>query len=62
MRVSFLNESKVSKITLIEDNHVISQDKGIAKIFNEYFRSIPVLNMPTEDHYWKKEEYREQRH
>ena len=38
---------KVSKITLIEDNQIISQDKQIAKIFNEYFISIPILNMPT---------------
>ena len=38
---------KVLKITLIEDNQMISQDKKIAKIFNEYFVSIPVLNMPS---------------
>ena len=38
---------KVSKATLIEDNQNISQDKPIAKIFNEYFISIPILNMPT---------------
>ena len=38
---------KVSKITLIEDNQIISQDKQIGKIFNEYFISIPILNMPT---------------
>ena len=46
---SFLAEKskKVSKITLIEDNQIISQDKQIAKIFNEYFISIPILNMPT---------------
>ena len=37
---------KVSKITLIEDNQIISQDKQIAKIFNESFISIPILNMP----------------
>ena len=45
----FLTEKskKVSKITLIEDNQIISQDKQIAKIFNEYFISIPILNMPT---------------
>ena len=34
-------------MTLMEDNHIISQDKQIAKIFNEYFMSIPVLNMTT---------------
>ena len=38
---------KLSKITLIEGNQIISQDKQIAKIFNEYFISIPILNMPT---------------
>ena len=38
---------KVFKITLIEDNQVISQDKEIAKTFNEYCISIPILNMPT---------------
>ena len=45
----FLTEKskKVSKITLIEDNQIISQDKQIAKIFNECFISIPILNMPT---------------
>ena len=45
----FLTEKskKVSKITLIEDNQIISQDKQIANIFNEYFISIPMLNMPT---------------
>ena len=46
---SFLTEKskKVSKTTLIEDNQIISQDKQIAKIFNEYFITIPILNMPT---------------
>ena len=45
----FLTEKskKFSKITLIEDNQIISQDKQIANIFNEYFINIPVLNMPT---------------
>ena len=38
---------KVSKIILIEDNQIISQDKQIAKIFNEYFMNIPILNMST---------------
>ena len=43
----FLTEKskKVSKITLIENSQIISQDKQIAKIFNQYF--IPMLNMPT---------------
>ena len=45
----FLTEKskKVSKITLIEDNQIILEDKQIANIFNEYFISIPILNMPT---------------
>ena len=34
-------------MTLIWDNEVISQDKEIAKMFNEYFISIQILNMPT---------------
>ena len=38
---------KISKITLIENNQVISQNKEIAKIFSKYFISIPILNMPT---------------
>ena len=38
---------KVSKITFIEDNQIISQDKQIAKTLNEYFINIPILNMPT---------------
>ena len=42
---------KVSKITLIEDNQVISQDKEIAKIFNEYFIIIPILNMPADQEF-----------
>ena len=33
---------KVSKIELIEDNQIIPMDKQIAKIFNEYFVSIPI--------------------
>ena len=35
----------VSKITLIEYNQIISQDKQFAKIFNKYLVSIPVINM-----------------
>ena len=46
---SFLAEisKKVSKITLIEKNKIISKDKQIAKIFSKYFLRIPILNMPT---------------
>ena len=45
----FLSEKsqKTSKITLIENEEIISDDKQIAKIFNDYFISIPILNMPT---------------
>ena len=32
---------------MIENNQIISQDKQITKISNEYFISIPVLHMPT---------------
>ena len=39
--------SKLSNITLIEDNQIFSQDKQITKIFNAYFISIPNLNMPV---------------
>ena len=45
----FLSEKskKASKITLIENEKIVSEDKEIAKIFNDYFISIPILNMPT---------------
>ena len=45
----FLSEKskKASKITLIENEKIVSEDKKIAKIFNDYFISIPILNMPT---------------
>ena len=45
----FLSEKsqKTSKITLIENEEIISDDKQIAKIFNDYFIGIPILNMPT---------------
>ena len=35
-----------SKITLVEDDKILSQDAEIAKTFNEYFINIPILNMP----------------
>ena len=46
---SFLAEisKKVSKITLIDKNKIISKDKQIAKIFSKYFLCSPILNMPT---------------
>ena len=33
------------KITLVEDDKILSQDVEIAKTFNEYFINIPILNM-----------------
>ena len=39
--------SKTSRITLIEEERVISQDHLIAKTFNEYFISIPIKIMLT---------------
>ena len=36
-----------SKITLVEDDKILSQDAEIAKTFNEYFINIPMLNMPN---------------
>ena len=39
--------NKTSRITLIEDEKTISQDIEIAKTFNEYFISIPIRNMPS---------------
>ena len=41
---SFLAEifKKVSKITLIDKNKIISKDKQIAKIFSKYFLCIPI--------------------
>ena len=39
--------NKTSRITLIEEERVISQDHLIAIAFNEYFISIPIKNMPN---------------
>ena len=36
-----------SKITLVEDDKILSQDAQIAKTFNGYFINIPILNMPN---------------
>ena len=36
-----------SKITLVEDDKILSQDAEIAKTFNEYFINIPILNTPN---------------
>ena len=42
---------KTSRITLIEEERVISQDHLIAKTFNEYFINIPIKNMPKNQEY-----------
>ena len=36
-----------SKITLVEDDKILSQDAEIAKTFNEYFINIPILICQT---------------
>ena len=36
-----------SEIILAEDDNILSQDAEIAKIFNEYFINILILNMPN---------------
>ena len=43
--------NKTSRITLIEEERVISQDHLIAKTFNEYFINIPIKNMPKNQEY-----------
>ena len=43
--------NKTSRITLIEEERVISQDHLIAKTFNEYFISIPIKNIPKNQEY-----------
>ena len=47
----FLSEkvTKHSKINLVEDNKIISQEHQIAKKFSEYFINIPILNMQACD-------------
>ena len=40
------NKVKIhSKLTLVEDDKILSQDVEIAKTFNEYFINIPILNI-----------------
>ena len=39
--------TKHSKINLVEDNEIISPEDQIAKKFSEYFKNIPILNMPS---------------
>ena len=50
---SFLTDktNKTSRITLIEEERVISQDHLIAKTFSEYFINIPIKNMPKNQEY-----------
>ena len=36
-----------SKITLVEDDKILSPDTDIAKTFNEYFINIPILKIPN---------------
>ena len=43
--------NKTSRITLIEEERVISQDHLIAKTINEYFINIPIKNMPKNQKY-----------
>ena len=38
-----------SKITLVEDDKILSQDVEIAKTFNECVINIPILNMPNNE-------------
>ena len=40
-----------SKISLVEDDKMVSQGDEIAKIFNEYFINIPILNMPNNQNF-----------
>ena len=39
--------TKHSKISLVEDDKIISRGDQIAKKFSEYFINIPTLNMPS---------------
>ena len=43
--------NRTSRITLIEEEKVISQDHIIAKTFNEYFITIPIKTMPKNQEY-----------
>ena len=43
--------NKTSRITLIEEERVISQDHLIVKTFNKYFINIPIKNMPKNQEY-----------
>ena len=43
--------NKTSRITLIEEERVVSQDHLLAKTFNKYFINIPIKNMPKTQEY-----------
>ena len=46
VKPKILDKVKIhSKITLVEDDKILSQDVEIAKTFNEYFINISILNM-----------------
>ena len=46
-KLLFEKVTKHSKISLVEDDKIISRDGQIAKKFSEYFMTISVLNMPS---------------
>ena len=46
-KLLFEKVTKHSKISLVEDDKIISRDGQIAKKFSEYFMTIPILNMPS---------------
>ena len=43
--------NKTFRITLKEEDRVISQDHLIAKMFTEYFLNIPIKNVPKSQEY-----------
>ena len=43
--------TKTSRIALIEEERVISQDHLIVETFSKYFISIPIKNMPKNQEY-----------
>ena len=42
-----------SKITLVEDDKILSQDAEIAKTFNEYFINTPILKTINQEFLYK---------
>ena len=52
VKLSLIDKTnKTARITVIEEERVISQDHLIAKTFNEYFISIPLKNIPKNQQY-----------